>query len=172
MNMTIVEIGRGNNRKLVHWSQLIRIFFLPKGARFLPPGSRDWVENYERTQYDKKRVIKSTYDSARIIFLNELMRVFGGYTIKVIRWGFEGVNYTAYVLPGQKTGRKVALVETDWTLNALYVFDAGMDSWQKVAQMKKDNFNKKNRGNYPEFVKTMNHNGSFKKRLVNFIKGY
>lgn len=163
-----VQIGRGKKKKIISWEQLMSMFFLPPGAEFLPPGY--WDKSTTGVGGGNSSV--SVYDPSKHKFLWKLLSDLGGYMVRAIKWQAKNRTYIAFIIPGKKTGRKLALVEADWTLNRLYVFNAEASGWYNVAQMEKENFRPRNKYKHPEFIAAMNHNGSFRRRLIEFIENY
>lgn len=169
MNTAIVQVGRGKSTKVISWGQLMSKFLLPPDVEFLP---QDYWDTVYRGGIGNGQNTSECIDLSKQEFLWTLSTKLGGFTFQAISWKNKGRHYIAFIVPGQRTGRKLALVEADRTLNRLYAFDAEMPCWYQTAQIGKDNFRPINRQNYPEFKRAMNHNHSFKTRIVELIRDY
>ena len=134
-------------------------------AVFLPEGS--WItgeKSDEGVECDNSSSI-SRLDSERFSFLESLdpEEVLLGRGI----FGTRRV-YRAFVY-SRADGRKVAVVATDRTQNADYVFWASDPAWLEVAQKTKTEVRT---GNYPEFLKRIIHCGAWQDSLRSLVKGW
>jgi len=167
-SITQVQYGRGNSRQVVSWQQWMQLYATVIAAILLPAGfwDRVFVGNTGGTWGAQIKDLSRWANFQRLMVKN------GVSIIRTVVWSADSRNYTAFLVRGERTGRMLALVESDTTNNGLYLFDAESQYWLQVAQMTKNNFRPRNRMRFPEFIRKMHHNTTFQYRLTEFVRTY
>lgn len=99
-------------------------------------------------------------DPGRFAFLLSV-----GQIIQRLRVESLGAGYEAFVFRAP-SGRRLALVESPRSINALYVFNADDPSWQSVASRTRYEVTTTRP---PQFVRKLYHTSSFQERVAKLL---
>jgi len=127
-------------------------------GEFLPPGWWPFVNNGN----GGKGGTSPTLDPTRFAFLQGLYPVVRIVSFKAFA---TRRDYSAFIMK-VRSGRTVALVESQLTQNALYIFWADMQNWGDTATRTKADVLT---GTYPEFICRICHQGDWQSRVIDLL---